>query len=37
VLSEVAGEIIAFNSAAGKIPTVGIDLRVNQLATAGAV
>jgi NADH-quinone oxidoreductase subunit G len=37
VLSEVAGEIIAFNSAAGKIPTVGIDLRVNQLATASAV
>ena len=36
VLSELAGEIIAFNVAAGEIPEVGIDLRVNQLATAGA-
>jgi NADH-quinone oxidoreductase subunit G len=35
VLTEIASEIIAFNAAAGEIPLVGIDLRVNQLATAG--
>jgi NADH-quinone oxidoreductase subunit G len=35
VLMEVASEIIAFSAAAGEIPLVGIDLRVNQLATAG--
>ncbi len=36
VLSEVANEISAFSAASGEIPTVGIDLRVNQLATANA-
>jgi NADH-quinone oxidoreductase subunit G len=35
VLTEVASEIMAFSAAAGEIPLVGIDLRVNQLALAG--
>ncbi len=34
VLSEIAHEIIAFKAAAGEIPSVGIDLRSNQLASA---
>ncbi len=34
VLNEVAQEIIAFKVAAGEIPSVGIDLRANQLASA---
>jgi len=32
VLSEVAEEIIFFSAAAGVIPDVGVDLRINQLA-----
>jgi NADH-quinone oxidoreductase subunit G len=35
VLSEIALEIIAFSAAVDEIPLVGVDLRVNQLATAG--
>ncbi len=34
VLDEVAAEIIAFNAAAGTVSPVGVDLRVNQLATS---
>jgi NADH-quinone oxidoreductase subunit G len=36
VLDEVAREIIAFSAASGEISSVGIDLRVNQLAGASA-
>jgi hypothetical protein len=34
VLNEIATEIMAFNAATGEIPSVGIDLRINQLAAA---
>ena len=36
VLNEVATTIPAFSAAAGEIPAVGIDLRINQLAAAPA-
>jgi NADH-quinone oxidoreductase subunit G len=36
VLDEVAAEIVMFSAATDEIPLVGMDLRVNQLATAGA-
>jgi hypothetical protein len=36
VREEVAGRLIHFSAAAGPIPDVGVDLRVNQLATEPA-
>jgi len=35
VLSEVAKEIQYFHVAAGEIPLVGVDLRINHLAPSG--
>ncbi|MCC7086706.1 MAG: (2Fe-2S)-binding protein [Pirellulales bacterium] len=36
VLREIAATIAAFSAAAGEIPAVGIDMRMNQLATAAS-
>ena len=35
VLDEVAREILYFSAAAGEVPDVGIDLKVNLLAETG--